>query len=78
MTSDDAIMADVISKKGRLAGRKFLVTVAMFLGSILIVFAKPELLGNNNIQVLFTFWTMLAGVFFGSNIGEHYVTGNKK
>jgi len=66
-----------MTKSSKLASRKFLVTVAMFLGSILVVFAKPELLGANNIQVLFTFWTMLAGVFFGGNIGEHFVNGRK-
>lgn len=76
--NDDAIMADVISKKGRLVGRKFLITVAMFFGSILIVFVKPELLGDGNVQVLFTFWTMLAGVFFGGNIGEYIVNGKKE
>ena len=67
-----------VTKPAKLASRKFLVTVAMFLGSMLVVFAKPELLGENNIQTLFNFWTMLAGVFFGGNIGEHYVNGKKK
>lgn len=64
--------------KSKLASRKFLVTVAMFLASVLVVFAKPALLGDGNIQTLFNFWTMLAAVFFGGNIGEHLVNGKKK
>lgn len=62
----------------KLAGRKFLVTIFMFIGSILMIFVKPELLGDGNIQVLFNFWVMLVGVFAGGNIGEHIVNGKKK
>ena len=64
--------------KSKLASRKFLVTTAMFFGSVLVTFAKPELLGDGNIQTLFNFWTMLAAVFFGGNIGEHMVNGKNK
>lgn len=62
----------------KLASRKFLITGAMFLGSLIIVWTKPALLGDGNIQTLFNFWVMLAGVFFGGNIGEHIVNGKKK
>lgn len=64
--------------KSKLASRKFLVTVAMFFGSLSVIFIKPDLLGDGNIQALFNFWTMLAAVFFGGNIGEHIVNGKKK
>lgn len=60
-----------------LASRKFLITAFMFFGSILIVLVKPELIGDGNATTLFTFWTMLLGVFGASNIGEHIVKGKK-
>lgn len=61
-----------------MASRKFLVTIFMFTGSLMVAFIKPELVGDGNAQSLFTFWVMLAGVFFGGNVGEHLVKGKKQ
>lgn len=56
-----------------LSSRKFLLAVGMFLGSMAVAVFKPELIGDGNVQALFNFWVMLAGVFAGGNIGEHLV-----
>lgn len=75
---NEPVLNIVVPEKNKLASRKFLVTIGLFIGSLLVVFMKPALLGDGNIQNLFNFWIMLAGVFFGGNIGEHIVNGKKK
>lgn len=53
-----------------LKSRKFWTLVGVFAVSLGLTLSKPTLMGS--ITVLFDFWMVIAGIFFGTDVYEKY------
>lgn len=58
--------------EARWASRKFWVFVGMFVASLLLAWIQPTLVGTATI--LFNFWMLAAGIFFGGDVYAKYQT----
>ena len=56
----------------RWRSRKFWVLVSLFIASLVLAWLQPTLVGSADI--LFNFWMMIAGIFFGTDVYSKYQT----
>jgi len=64
------------TEHNRFTSRKFLSLVVVWLTSLVLGFTMPDFVGNA--QVLFNFWTLLLGLYFGGNVAERYTNRKTK
>jgi cation transport ATPase len=68
-------MTDLLQMDDRWKSRKFWVFVALFAASLILAWFQPALVGTAS--VLFNFWMMIAGIFFGTDVyGKYQVAKN--
>ena len=56
-----------IKSRTKFASRKFTLTALMVALSYLLAWFKPDMMTG---QILFNFWMVLAGLYFGGNVVE--------